>query len=252
MNLQEAKFRYVLRLGDNALVLGHRLSEWCGHGPALEEDMAIINVSLDLLGQCRNLLAYAGRLEGKGRTEDDLAYLRLEKDFTNALICELPNGHYGDTIVRQYLYDQFNFLLWSELTKSTDPELAAIAAKTIKEVTYHLRHSRDWMLRLGDGTPESHGRMQQSLDEVWMFTGDMFATDDSDALIAQNGIGPDMADLRNRWLDAVRTTVAEATLTMPTGTWMQSGSRIGRHTEHFGYLLTELQYMQRAYPGCEW
>jgi ring-1,2-phenylacetyl-CoA epoxidase subunit PaaC len=242
----------VLRLGDNALVLGHRLSEWCGHGPALEEDMAIINVSLDLLGQCRNLLAYAGRLEGRGRNEDDLAYLRLEKDFTNALICELPNGHYGDTIVRQYLYDQFNFLLWSELVKSTDPELAAIAAKTIKEVTYHLRHSRDWMLRLGDGTTESHGKMQQSLDEVWMFTGDMFATDDSDALIAQNGIGPDMSDLRNRWLDAVRTTVAEATLTMPTGTWMQSGSRVGRHTEHFGYLLTELQYMQRAYPGCEW
>jgi ring-1,2-phenylacetyl-CoA epoxidase subunit PaaC len=209
-------------------------------------------VSLDLLGQCRNLLAYAGRLEGRGRNEDDLAYLRLEKDFTNALICELPNGHYGDTIVRQYLYDQFNFLLWSELVKSTDPELAAIAAKTIKEVTYHLRHSRDWMLRLGDGTTESHGKMQQSLDEVWMFTGDMFATDDSDALIAQNGIGPDMSDLRNRWLDAVRTTVAEATLTMPTGTWMQSGSRVGRHTEHFGYLLTELQYMQRAYPGCEW
>jgi ring-1,2-phenylacetyl-CoA epoxidase subunit PaaC len=252
MEQKEALFNYLLRLGDNAAILGHRLSEWCGHGPELEEDIAIINTALDLLGHARSLYTYAGEVEGKGRDEDDIAYLREERQYRNALICELPNGHYGDTIARQFLFDQLNFHLFSELVNSNDKTIAAISAKAIKEIRYHLRRSTEWTLRLGDGTEESRNRIQQSFDDIWMFTGDLFVQDESDEVIISSGIGPDMNKIRSLWKETVKEILAEATLTMPEDGWMQSGSKEGRHTEHMGYILAELQYMQRAYPGCEW
>ncbi len=252
MEGNQAIFKYVLRLGDNALILGHRLSEWCGHGPELEEDIALINVALDLLGHSRSLLTYAGEVEAKGRTEDDLAYLRLERDYTNALLCEVPNGHFGDTIARQFLFDVFNQLLFKELCNSKDERIAGIAAKAIKEINYHLRHSTDWVLRLGDGTEASHDRIQESFDRLWEYTGDLFIQDDYDRWCVENAIGPDLDALRPRWKQKVTEVLTEATLTVPTDGWMQMGSKTGTHTEHFGFLLAELQYMQRAMPGCEW
>lgn len=252
MPANEKTYRYVLRLGDNALILGHRLSEWCGHGPELEEDIALINVSLDLLGQSRSFLTYAGEVEGKGRTEDDLAYLRLERDYTNALLCELPNGHFGDTIARQFLFDVFNHLLFRELCNSKDERIAGIAAKAIKEINYHVRHSTDWVLRLGDGTEESHDRIQESFNRLWEYTGDLFVQDEHDRWCVENGIGPDLGTLLPPWKQKVSEVLTEATLTVPTDGWMQKGSKTGTHTEHFGFLLAELQYMQRAMPGCEW
>jgi ring-1,2-phenylacetyl-CoA epoxidase subunit PaaC len=252
MDKNTALFNYALRLGDNALILGHRLSEWCGHGPELEEDIALINVSLDLLGQSRSLLTYAGEVEGKGRTEDDLAYLRLEREYTNALLCELPNGHFGDTIARQFLFDVFNQLVFSELLHSKDERLAAIAAKAIKEINYHVRHSADWVLRLGDGTEESHDRIQESFNRLWEYTGDLFVQDAHDRWCVENGIGPDLDTLLPRWKQKVSEVLTEATLAVPADGWMQKGSKTGTHTEHLGFLLAELQYMQRAMPGCEW
>ncbi|MCF8463299.1 MAG: phenylacetate-CoA oxygenase subunit PaaC [Flavobacteriales bacterium] len=252
MEQKEALFNYLLRLADNAAILGHKLSEWCGHGPELEEDIAIINTALDLLGHARSLYTYAGEVEGKGRTEDDLAFLRIEREYKNALITELPNGHYGDTIARQYLFDQFNYLLFTELEKSSDETIAAIAAKAIKEIRYHLRRSIEWTLRLGDGTEESHNRIQESFDNIWAYTGDLFVEDVSDEEIIAAGIGPDLKALQPIWREKVKATLAEATLTIPEDGWMHSGSKEGRHTEHMGHILSELQYMQRAYPGCEW
>lgn len=250
--MSEATFRYALRLGDSALILGHRLSEWCGHGPELEEDIALINVALDLLGHSRSLLTYAGEAEGKGRTEDDLAYMRLEREYTNALLCELPNGHFGDTIARQFLFDVFNQLLFRELCNSKDERLAAIAAKAIKEINYHVRHSTDWVLRLGDGTEESHQRIQESFDRLWEYTGDLFAQDGHDRECIAKGIGPDLDALHPKWRQRVAEVLTEATLTVPSDGWMQKGSKTGTHTEHLGFLLTELQYMQRTMPGCTW
>lgn len=252
MEQKEALFNYLLRLADNAAILGHRLSEWCGHGPELEEDIAIINTALDLLGHARSLYTYAGQVEGKGRTEDDLAYLREERQYQNALICELPNGHYGDTIARQFLFDQFNFLLFSELVNSTDETVSAIASKAVKEIRYHLRRSTEWTLRLGDGTKESHDKIQESFNDVWMFTGDLFVQNESDKVIVEAEIGPDLDEIRSVWKEKVKAVLTEATLEMPEDGWMQSGSKDGRHTEYMGYILAELQYMQRAYPGCEW
>jgi ring-1,2-phenylacetyl-CoA epoxidase subunit PaaC len=252
MEQKQALFNYLLRLGDNAAILGHKLSEWCGHGPELEEDIAIINTALDLLGHARSLYTCAGEVEEKVRDEDDIAYLRIEREYRNALICELPNGHYGDTIARQLLFDQFNYLLFSELVKSTDETVSAIAAKAIKEISYHLRRSTEWTLRLGDGTEESHNRIQQSFHDVWKYTGDLFVQDESDSLVIEAGIGPDLSNIYPVWKEKVKVILDEATLEMPADGWMQSGSKQGRHTEYFGYILAELQYMQRAYPGCEW
>lgn len=252
MEQKEALFNYLLRLGDNAAILGHKLSEWCGHGPELEEDIAIINTALDLLGHARSLYTYAGEVEGKGRDEDGLAYLRIEREYRNALICELPNGHYGDTIARQFLFDQYNYLVFSELVNSSDETVAAIAAKAIKEISYHLRRSTEWTLRLGDGTEESHNRMQQSFNDVWMYTGDLFVQDESDEVVIAAGIAPDLSEIHTIWREKVKAVLDEATLEIPEDGWMQSGSKQGRHTEHFGYILADLQYMQRAYPGCEW
>jgi ring-1,2-phenylacetyl-CoA epoxidase subunit PaaC len=252
MEKKQALFNYLLRLGDNAAILGHKLSEWCGHGPELEEDIAIINTALDLLGHARSIYTYAGEVEGKGRNEDDLAFLRIERDYKNALITELPNGHYGDTIARQFLFDQFNYLLFTELEKSTDETVAAIAAKSVKEIRYHLRRSTEWVLRLGDGTEESHNRIQESFNNVWAYTGDLFVQDESDTVVISEGIGPDLNSIQPIWREKVKAALAEATLITPEDGWMHSGSKEGRHTEHMGYILSELQYMQRTYPGCEW
>lgn len=252
MEKKLALFNYLLRLADNAAILGHKLSEWCGHGPELEEDIAIINTALDLLGQARSFYKYAGEVEGKGRTEDNLAFLRIEREYKNALITELPNGHYGNTIARQYLFDQFNYLLFTELEKSSDETVAAIAAKAIKEIRYHLRRSIEWTLRLGDGTEESHTKIQEAFDDIWAYTGDLFVQDESDAAIIAAGIGPDLKVIKPIWREKVKAVLAEATLTIPEDGWMHSGSKQGRHTEHMGHILSELQYMQRTYPGCEW
>jgi ring-1,2-phenylacetyl-CoA epoxidase subunit PaaC len=250
--LQAAKFEYCLMLGDSALILGHRLSEWCGHGPVLEEDIAMINVALDLVGLSRNLLGYAGELEGKGRGEDQLAYLRDAKDYRNNLLVEQENGDFGKTVVRQFLYDVYAQLLYAKLSESKDEHLAAIAAKAIKEMEYHLRHSTQWMLRLGDGTAESHERMQNALDDLWMYCGDLFATTDGDRLLAAEGLAVAPESLKEEWLKMVTTICTQATLVVPTSNYVLKGSREGRHTEQLGFILADLQFVQRAYPGNSW
>jgi ring-1,2-phenylacetyl-CoA epoxidase subunit PaaC len=246
-------FEYLLRLGDNALVLAQRLTEWCGKAPAIEEDIALANTGLDLLGQARLWLALAGEIEGAGRGEDDLAFLRDAADFRNVLLVEQPNGDYADTMVRQFLFDAWHHPLLAALARSGDPRIADIAAKAVKEAAYHLRRSRDLVVRLGDGTAESHRRMQRAVDALWTYTGELFETDATDdALIAQ-GVAADARALRPGWLDTVAGAFAEGTLAMPSPeAWMQRGGRHGRHTEHLGYLLAEMQFLQRAYPGAQW
>jgi ring-1,2-phenylacetyl-CoA epoxidase subunit PaaC len=252
MEIKEALFHYALRMGDNSLILGHRLSEWCGHGPILEQDIALINVALDLIGQSRSYLSYAGDLEGKGRTEDDLAYLRREREFRNVLLTELPNGDFGRTLVRQFLFDVFHYLQLEELKGSSDEQLAAIATKSLKEVTYHLRYSSEWMIRLGDGTEESHRRVQKPLNDLWAYTGELFEMDEVDETLAGVGIAPDLASLKPAWESKVREILTEATLDVPESGWMHSGGRKGVHSEHLGYLLSELQYLQRSIPNAKW
>ncbi len=245
-------FEYVLRLGDDALILGQRLSEWCGHSPFLEEDIAMANTALDHIGRARLLLSHAAALEGRGRDEDALAYLRDEREFRNALLCELPNGDYGCTLVRQYLLDAFHVRLFDALRGSTDAGLAAIAAKAVKESSYHVRRSRDWVVRLGDGTDESHARVQAALDELWGYTDELFASDATIAAVVEVGIAPAPASLAADWRDDVDATLAEAGLVLPGDGWRGAGGRDGRHTEHLGPLLAELQFVQRAYPGQRW
>ena len=249
---QEALFEYVLRMGDNSLVLGHRLSEWCGHGPELEEDIALTNIALDLIGQARLLLSYAGEIEGKGRSEDDLAYLRDELDYKNLLIVERPNQDYAYTTVRQFLYDAFNFEVYSRLVESKDEHLASIAAKALKEITYHRRHSAQWMIRLGDGTELSHEKVQHALDDMWMYTGEMFVMDGVDEVMLEAGVGVDLAAIKSQWDEHVNAVLQEATLTRPEDGWMQGGGKSGRHSEHLGYMLADLQYLQRSHPGATW
>jgi ring-1,2-phenylacetyl-CoA epoxidase subunit PaaC len=247
-----ALFEYLLRLGDTNLVLGHRLSEWCGHGPAPEEDLALANIALDLIGQARMLLQYAGTVEGLGRGEDDLAYLRDGRDYRNLLLAEQPNGHYGDTIVRQFLFDAFAVELWADLTHSSDAQLAAIAAKAVKEHQYHWRHSSGWVVRLGDGTDESHGKMQASLERLWPYTGEMLSADPVDEAMRDARIGPDLLAIVPRWNSRVSAVLAEATLARPEDGWMHRGGKSGRHSEHLGHLLAEMQSVHRAYPGATW
>jgi ring-1,2-phenylacetyl-CoA epoxidase subunit PaaC len=246
------KFEYLLRLGDNALIMAQRLSEWCGKGPVFEEDMALTNTALDLLGQARLWLTYAGEVEGKGRDEDQLAYLRDAHQFRNLLLVEQPNGDYAMTMARQFYFDAWHYFLLQELMKSTDVRIAEIAEKAVKEVTYHLRRSGDLVVRLGDGSEESHRRMQTAVDDMWMYTGEMFAADGVDKQLAAQGIVCDPARLHEPWLKHVAEVFREATLTLPSGSWMQKGGKQGRHTEHLGYLLAEMQFLQRAYPGAKW
>ncbi|MFC5475845.1 1,2-phenylacetyl-CoA epoxidase subunit PaaC [Paraherbaspirillum soli] len=247
------KFNYLLRLGDNALILSQRLSQWCGKGPALEEDMALSNVALDLLGQARLWLAYAAEEEGRGRDEDQLAFLRDAHQFSNVLLVEQANGSYADTLVRQFLFDTWHYFLLQGLTASSDARIAGIAEKSLKEVSYHLRRSSDLMVRLGDGTRESQRKMQRAVDDIWMFTGEMMQSDALDAAMSAAGIAPDPAGVRASWLAHVSVIFDEATLNLPpTDAWMQKGGKQGVHTEHMGYLLAEMQFMQRAYPGAQW
>ncbi|CAA9262078.1 MAG: 1,2-phenylacetyl-CoA epoxidase, subunit C [uncultured Acetobacteraceae bacterium] len=244
---------HTLRLADTALVLGHRLSEWTGQAPMLEEELALANVALDLIGQARSLYAYAAELEGKGRTEDDLAYLRDAPEYRNLLIAEQPNGDFARTVLRQLLVSAFMLPYWHALTASRDETLAAVAAKAEKEVAYHLRHAGEWVIRLGDGTDESRSRMEDALDELWPFTGEMFETDESDRALIAGGFAPDPAALRPEWDATVARVFAEATLPVPqAGTWMQSGGRRGVHGEHLGHMLATMQHLPRAYPGAAW
>ena len=236
---------YALRRADDALVLGHRLSEWCGHAPSLEEDMALANMGLDLLGQARSLYSYAAEVEAAGHDEDDLAYLRDAPQYRNLLMLEQPNGDFAHTMARQFLYAAFADLYWRAMTRSPDATLAAVAAKSEKEMAYHLRHSSEWMIRLGDGTAESHRRAQAALDALWPYTGEMFEDEDCAA-------GVDLSALQTPWLATVADVLTQATLAVPGGAWMQRGGRSGRHTEHLGPMLATMQHLQRAYPGATW
>jgi len=243
---------YTLYLADNSLILGQRNSEWCGHGPVLEQDIAITNISLDLIGQARNFYQYAAILIGNGATEDSLAYLRKEREFKNCLLVEQPNGDWGQTILRQYFFSQYQYLLYQQLQTSRDEQLAAIAEKSLKEVTYHLRWSSEWVIRLGDGTDESHQRMLKAIDELWRYTGELFEATSYELKAVSDSVGADVSKLKNQWLNKVKEIFNEATLPVPEKTFMQTGGKEGRHTEYLGYILTELQYMQRAYPNSEW
>ncbi|MBB5368030.1 MULTISPECIES: 1,2-phenylacetyl-CoA epoxidase subunit PaaC [unclassified Janthinobacterium] len=247
------KVNYLLRLGDNALILSQQLSQLCGKGPALEEDMALTNVALDLLGQTRLWFSYAAELEGAGRDEDDIAFLRDAHDFKNCLLLEQPNGNYADTLMRQFFFDTWHYFQLAELLKCGDPRIVEVAQKSIKEVTYHLRRSGDLIVRLGDGTAESHAKTQAAADALWMYTGEMFNYDAVDQAMFDAGIAPSSAVLRAAFLEHVAEIFAEATLVMPApDAWMQKGGKQGRHTEHLGFILAEMQFLQRAYPGAEW
>lgn len=248
----DALIAYLLRLADNAIVLGQRLGEWVGHGPELEEEMAMANFALDYVGQARLLLTYAAELEGKGRSEDDLAFLRDGMDFHNVLLTEQPNGDFGQTIARQFLFESFYNIQLRELGSSADKRISEIATKTHKEIQYHLKHTRQWLVRLGDGTEESQRRIQTAIDDLWRFTGELLSGDDIDAWAAANEIGPDPASLAAEWHDYVGDALKEATLSKPESGWMASGGKQGRHSEHLGYILADLQFLQRAYPGAAW
>lgn len=252
-NRQQAGLvEYLLRLGDDRLVLGHRNSEWCGHGPVLEEDIAIANISLDLLGQATLFLRLAGELEGKGRDEDALAYWRDENRFTNLQMLELPRGDFGFTILRQFLFDAWSFQHFGELARSAHAELAALAAKAHKETRYHLRHSSEWVVRLGDGTEESHRRIQTSLEELWPWTGEFFWQNEVDAELRTAGMAPDPETLRAPWESMVKDLLGRATLAIPSGPMRMTGGRLGRHTEHLGHMLAEMQIVARSHPGAKW
>src|SRR6516165_9439445 len=243
---------YLLRRADDALILGHRLSEWCGHAPMLEEDMALANIGLDLLGQARELYTYAARVEGKGNDEDKLAYLRDVRQYRNLLLVEQPNGDFAHTMVRQFFYSVFADLYWRAMMKSSDATLAAIAARSEKESAYHVRHSSEWMLRLGDGTAQSHARAQTAIEDLWAFTGEMFAIDQAERALVDAGIAIDPAAIRPQWLMTISNIIGQATLARAKGDWMQQGGRIGHHSEHLGHLLSELQSLQRTFPGARW
>jgi ring-1,2-phenylacetyl-CoA epoxidase subunit PaaC len=243
---------YALRRADDALILGHRLSEWCGHAPMLEEDMALANMALDLIGQARELYTYAAGVEGAGHDEDKFAYLRDVRQYRNLLLVEQPNGDFARTIVRQLFYSAFVDPYWRAMMASKDATLAAIAAKSEKESAYHLRHASEWVIRLGDGTGESHRRAQAAVDDLWAFTGELFHSDESDVGLIEAGIAVDPETLRGRWIETVSNVLATATLTWPTMSWMQKGGRTGVHTEHLGHLLSELQSMQRTFPNATW
>lgn len=247
-----ARLRYVLRLADLSLVLGQRLGEWVGHAPALEEDLGLANVSLDLIGQARLLLTYAGELEGRGRTEDDLAMSRDGSDFLNVSLVEQPNGDFGRTIVRQLLIDAYQLELFEALQRSSDARLAEIAAKALKETRYHFRYSASWLVRLGDGTEESHRRVQAALDELWPLTVELFTEDETDAEMASAGVAPSLAELKPRWLARIEAVLAEATLKRPVDVPYKWFGKRGEHSEHLGYLLAEMQFLHRAYPGASW
>lgn len=249
---RETLVTFLIRLADDHLILGHRLSEWCGHAPMLEEDLAMPNIALDLIGQARALYQYAGEVEGKGRSEDDLAYLRHEREYLNCLMAERPNGDFAHTMLRQFWFAAFMHGFWDKAQASSDETLAGIAAKAVKEVAYHIRHCGEWVIRLGDGTEESARRMKDAVAALAPYLDELFETDAVSEAIAEAGIAPAPASLRNEFEATVRRVFSDAFLDIPEATWPQSGGRRGRHTEAMGYLLADLQYMQRTYPGAVW
>jgi ring-1,2-phenylacetyl-CoA epoxidase subunit PaaC len=252
METRNTLFNYCVRLGDDALILGHRLSELCSKGPVLEEDLALTNISLDMIGRAQALLKYAGELEGKNRNEDDIAYRREEKDYRNHLICEQGNGDFAHVIARQFFISAYEYLFYSELGKSKDETLSAIAERSVKEIKYHLQHASDWIIRLGDGTEESKIRMQKALNDLWQYTGELFEMDDTDLHLLSKGIAIDSIPLKKKWDKVVGDTLAEATLQIPTYAYMYTGGKQGRHSENLGHILAEMQYLQRTYPDAKW
>jgi len=250
---------YTLHLADDALILAQRNSEWCGHGPVLEQDIAITNISLDLIGQARNFYQYAAQLINSSTnnpvnsaTEDTLAYLRTEREFKNCLLVEQPNGDWAQTILRQFFFSANQYLLYQQLKNNKDEQLAAIAEKSLKEVTYHLRWSSEWVIRLGDGTEESHARMEKAIVELWNYTGELFVTVNYEQEAADSGIGVDVSLQKDQWTNKINEVFNEATLTLPLNTFQHTGGKNGLHSEHLGYILTELQYMQKTYPNATW
>lgn len=242
---------YILRIADSSLISAQRLSEWCSKGPTLEEDIAISNISLDLFGQSNGFLEYVSELDGN-KTVDDFAFKRNEREFYNFKITEQPNGHFGDTIVKLFLTSAFNFLFYTKLSGSKDEKLSALAAKSLKEVKYHLKHSKSWMVRLGDGTEESNKRIQESLNSLWQFTGELFEMDEVDTEISKSGLGVNNVSIKEDWNKIINTTLSESKLIRPKDGYMQTGSKRGLHTEHLGHLLSEMQYLPRAYPDAKW
>lgn len=252
METKDALINYCLRLGDSSLILGQRMAEWCSNGPILEEDIAMTNLALDLIGQARTMLTYAGKIEDNGRTEDDLAYRREEREYYNTLLSERPNGHFGETVVRNFLHDAFFYHLYQSLKNSKDEMVAAHAAKSIKEVTYHLRHSSEWLVRLGDGTEESHKKVQESLNDLWEYTGDLFEMNEVDETLIKDGIAVDLNEVKKVWDETINTVLKRATLNRPEDAYMHSGRLDAIHSEYLGHLIAEMQFLQRAYPNAEW
>ncbi len=250
--MKQSLINYIFQLADNKLILGQRLSEWCGHAPELEIDIALTNIALDLIGQSRNLYSYAAELEGKGRTEDDMAYLRDCEAYRNVLLAEQPNEDFAYTIARQFFFDVYNHLFHKELVNSKDEQLAAIAEKSLKEINYHIRFSSEWVIRLGDGTEVSHAKMQTAVDDLWDYIGEMTTMNETDRLMLAEGVGVDLNKIRTAYFHKVKEILAEATLNIPEEEPFQKGGKDGLHSEHLGHLLTELQWMQRAYPGAQW
>jgi ring-1,2-phenylacetyl-CoA epoxidase subunit PaaC len=245
-------FTYTLRIADDSLILGQRLAEWCGHGPIIEEDIALSNIALDLIGQATNLLEYAATVENKGRSADDLAFLRFENQYFNTQLVEQKNGDFAVTMVRQWIFDTFRLPFYEALQHSKDSQLAAIAEKSLKETKYHWKHSSEWIIRMGDGTEESNKRVNDALILLWKFSDELFFMDDVDQELIAQGIAIDLETLRPIFNERIQLVLEQATLQLPDSKWKLNGGRLGRHTEHFGHLIAEMQYMQRAYPNMEW
>ncbi|MTI09870.1 1,2-phenylacetyl-CoA epoxidase subunit PaaC [Curvivirga aplysinae] len=249
---KDALFKFLCRMGDNCLIIGHRNSEWCGHAPILEEDIALANIALDFIGQTQLWLGLAGEVEGEGRTADNLAYLRDAFDFKNFLLVEQPNGDFAQTLTRQMLFDAWHLPMLQALKESSDERIAAIAEKAVKEAKYHLERSRNLCLHMGDGTEESKRRMQDAIDLLWPYTGEMFKSDNVDEAMVAAGVAPDLADIKATWDNFMDEFFAEAELVKPENAWFQQGGKTGTHTEHMGFLLADMQFLQRAYPGATW
>jgi len=250
---KDALFEYLLRMADDRLILGHRLSEWCGHGPILEEDIALTNISLDYIGHATSLLEYAGEVEDKSRDEDDIAFFRDTIDYKCIKMVELPKGDFGFTIARQFLFSVFSYLFYNKLKETSDDTLRGMAQKALKETRYHIRHSREWVLHLGDGTDESHHRIQKAFNELWMYTDELFYMDETDQHLVEKGIGVDLEQVRPDWKNQVEKVLNDATLNVPSyDQYMAEGGRIGIHTEYLGYLLAEMQRLPRSYPDAQW
>jgi ring-1,2-phenylacetyl-CoA epoxidase subunit PaaC len=248
----EHTYKFLLRIGDDSLILGQRLAELCGHGPILEEDIALTNISLDLIGQATNIYTYAAQLEGKGRDADALAFLRLEHQYFNAILVEQPNGNFADTLVRQFFFDVYRKLLFEQLLTSTDQQVAAIAEKSLKETRYHLKHSSEWVIRLGDGTEQSKERAQFAILDLWRYTDELFYMDETEIQLAKAGVIPNLQDLKPLWMEHVLSILDIATLKLPENQGFFGAGRQGRHSEYMGFLLAQLQYMQRVYPNMQW